>query len=256
MKFITAAVFVAAAVAPVLAPDRAFAAHPLITEDTGTQGAGNFQLELTYERPRDVAEGVETLAHQFNAVLSYGLAETVDLMIGFPYLEVEGRDNGTVAHQSGKGDVALDIKWRFYEQGRVSLLLKPGMTRPAGDSAKGLGTGRSTYGAQFVASIDHAPFAYHLHGGYRRNRNDLGERHNLWHGSAAATWQSNEQMRWVADIGVDTNPDPNSGSMPAYLILGLIHSPNKNLDLDLGLKFGLNPAADDGAFLAGIALRW
>ena len=31
----------------------AHGAHPLLTEDTGTQGKGNFQLELTGERGRD-----------------------------------------------------------------------------------------------------------------------------------------------------------------------------------------------------------
>jgi hypothetical protein len=38
----------------------AFAAHPLITEDTGTQGEGRFQLELTGERGYDQDDGGRT----------------------------------------------------------------------------------------------------------------------------------------------------------------------------------------------------
>ena len=45
----TAISFIVVALFPVLAQ----AAHPLITEDTGTQGRGKFQLELTAESGRD-----------------------------------------------------------------------------------------------------------------------------------------------------------------------------------------------------------
>jgi hypothetical protein len=64
----------------VAATGAAHAAHPLITEDTGTQGAGAFQLELTGERARDddLAPGV-LRAFRRAAVLSYGVADTADL---------------------------------------------------------------------------------------------------------------------------------------------------------------------------------
>lgn len=48
MQFPSAIILVAA-----LLPLPLFAAHPLITEDTGTQGKGNFQLELTGEHAHE-----------------------------------------------------------------------------------------------------------------------------------------------------------------------------------------------------------
>jgi len=42
----------------------AFAAHPLLTEDTGTQGAGRFELELGNTWPRDGGERADEFAPQ------------------------------------------------------------------------------------------------------------------------------------------------------------------------------------------------
>ena len=58
----------------------AFAAHPLITEDTGTQGQGNRQLELTLEYGHDEAADAEEDAADLAAVFSYGLRDNLDLI--------------------------------------------------------------------------------------------------------------------------------------------------------------------------------
>jgi hypothetical protein len=63
-----------------------YSAHPLNTEDTGTQGRGGWQLELNGERNRD--EGVRG-AHTM-AVLSYGIADSADLQVGTPWQDLGG----------------------------------------------------------------------------------------------------------------------------------------------------------------------
>ena len=51
-----------------------FAAHPLMTEDTGTQGRDRWQLEGTSEREKDERGGPR---EEINAiVLTRGIAET------------------------------------------------------------------------------------------------------------------------------------------------------------------------------------
>lgn len=47
-------------------------AHPLIIEDTGTQGLGRNQIELTLERTRDDEHGVTKGARQHAVVLTHG----------------------------------------------------------------------------------------------------------------------------------------------------------------------------------------
>ena len=55
----------------------AFGAHPLITEDTGTQGKGGWQLEINGERNKD--DGVR--GAQAAATLSYGFIDSADLQL-------------------------------------------------------------------------------------------------------------------------------------------------------------------------------
>ena len=106
------------------------AAHPLITEDTGTQGKGRWQLEAFGEEGRERATG--TRLKQVGAVLSHGIAGSTDLQFGLPWI-------ASGAH--GIGDASLDLKWRYFEKDALSLGLKPGVTLPTGNQGAGRGTG-------------------------------------------------------------------------------------------------------------------
>lgn len=53
------------------------------------------------------------------------------------------------------------------------------------------------------------------------------------------------------DVGSYRNDDPHSNTNPAFTIIGLIYSPIKNLDLDIGLKKELNKAEVDHAWRLG-----
>lgn len=225
----------------------AFAAHPLITEDTGTQGKGGWQLELNGERTKDSEEGETFRGKQGNAVLSYGLTDKADLQVGWPY-----QDNGV---EKGEGDAAIDLKWRFYESGPLSLGLKPGVTLPTGDDERGLGTGRVTYGTLLIASYDVEGAALHSHVGYRYNANDVGLRKSLWHWSGALWWKATEKLKVVGDLSYDTNPDPESDTLVRQWIFGFIYSITKDIDLDVGYRRGNDPAIDR-AYMAGVTLRW
>jgi hypothetical protein len=61
------------------------AAHPLVTDDTGTQGKGDFQIELNYEFDHEDSGGVKEDLHQIESVLSYGIMDSLDFMVGIPY---------------------------------------------------------------------------------------------------------------------------------------------------------------------------
>lgn len=60
----------------------------------------------------------------------------------------------------------------------------------------------------------------------------------------------------VLDLAVETGADPAEDVHPASAVLGLVWSPLAWLDLDAGLKLGLNRSADDFGLLAGAALRF
>jgi hypothetical protein len=233
----------------------AHAAHPLLTEDTGTQGRGNFQLELTGQQGHGPTGAGTLHAQQPAAVLSYGIADTADLQIGTSYLRLK-LDNGfTETRDAGLSDVTVDLKWRFFEKGPFSLALKPGIVIPTGNDAKGLGRGNFAGGSLLVFSYQPGPVAFHSHAGYLYN-DIVGERRSLWHFSGALTWQVNEALKLVADVAYDTNPIQFGAEGVVRTVYGLIYSPAKDVDLDFGVQHGHQQPALDIAWLFGLTVRW
>lgn len=249
----TAAIlFMVVALFPVFAQ----AAHPLITEDTGTQGRGKFQLELTAESGRDDAGDVKAETTAMAAVLSYGLRDDTDVSLTLPRERVYTEAGGVNTTESGRADAGLDFKWRFFEKQNLSLALKPGVTFRSGDEAEGLGTGKSAYSLYLVTTVAPEPWAFHLHLGYIRNRNVVGEREKIWHASFSGWRSVNKQLKLAFDAGRTTNTDNAIGTAPAFMILGLIYSPRENFDLDFGIKKGLTGPETDYTLLGGVTLRF
>lgn len=232
------------------------AAHPLLTEDTGTQGEGNYQLELMIDRTRDHPPGVKVREQQTTAVLSYGLLENADLQLGLPYLRQHTHDALGRHADGGALDASVDLKWRFYEENAFSLGLKPGITLPSGNADRGFGTGRATWGALLILSYEPGPWAFHSHAGYRRNNNTEDQRNALAHISAALTYKVTEPLKLVADLSADSNPDRHDRSWLRYSVLGFIYSATPKLDFDVGLKHGHGPAVAERSFMFGATLRW
>jgi len=233
----------------------AHAAHPLLTEDTGTQGKGNFQLELTGERGRESTDAGTLRAEQPAAVITYGLAETADLQIGTSYLRLTLENGIAQTREAGLSDVTVDVKWRFLERGPLSLALKPGIIVPVGSEARGLGRGNFAGGSLLVLSYEPGPIAFHSHLGYLYN-DIVGERRSLWHVSGAVTWQATEQLKLVADVAYDTNPLEWGANGVFRTVVGAIYSPVKNIDLDFGVKRGHQKPALGVSLLFGLTLRW
>lgn len=246
-----AAAFLAAGVCTCLE-----AAHPLLTEDTGTQGAGNYQLEMLVDKSRDHPEDATVRKLQTTAQLSYGLLENVDLQLGMPYLRQNRHDTRGRHASSGPLDTTLALKWRYFEHDAFSLALKGGFSVPTGDEDRGFGSGRTALGAVLIVSYQPGPWAFHSHAGYRWNNNSVGERKSLAHLSAAVTYQATDRIRLIADLSADTNPDRSDSSLLRYGVLGAIYSAAPNVDLDAGFKLGHGNPATDRTLLFGATLRW
>lgn len=226
-----------------LAATGARAAHPLITEDTGTQGAGRYQLKFFAEELEE--RGTRRDVEVYTGVLSYGIAETADVQARLPLFR-DGPD--------GVGDASLDLKWRFFERNAVSLALKPGITLPTGDERDGRGKGKVTYGSLIVVSYAPGAIGVHAHAGFRRNENKLGERESLRQFAAAATYRVGE-VRFVGELTRATNPVPGGGTV-RYSTIGAIWSMTRDVDLDIGWRNGNGSAPIDEALLLGATVRW
>jgi hypothetical protein len=244
-----------------LAPGTMWAAHPLVTDDTGTQGKGKFQIEVNGQWARDKeskdGSSVEMTGSETAFTVAAGIADQVDVIASLPYVYYRADVDGVkTAEEQGIGDVTVEAKWRFFEQGGLSFALKPGMTFPTGDEDKGLGTGKPGYHLLLVATKEFDPITIHANLGYIRNDNDFEEEEDLWHVSVAAEYAIAQATRLVGNIGKESNTDPSADEDPAFGVIGVIHSPQENLDLDAGIRFGLNNAEDDLAVLAGVTVRF
>ena len=186
----------------------AFAAHPLITDDTGTQGKGKFQLEVNdqYDSDKETVNGapIKSTGGQAGATLSYGVIENADLVLNLPYVWGKVTEDGvSVYDEKGFSDISFEVKWRFFEKDGLSFGLKPGVSLPTGNDEKGLGAGKSGYHVFLIGSKEAAPWAFHANLGYIRNENKFDEEKNLRHVSLATTYEVIKDLKLVGNIGME-----------------------------------------------------
>lgn len=240
---------------------RAWAAHPLITDDAGTQGKGKFQIEVNgqYDTDKEIQNGVstETTGGQAATTVSYGFIENADLVLSLPYQWSKVKEDAvTASDENGVSDATVEVKWRFFEKDGLSLALKPGVRIPTGDDEEGLGAGKTGYHVFFIGSKEAGPWAFHLNLGHIGNENRVGEEKNIWHASLAATYEVIKDLTLVGNIGIERNPDNTARNDPAFLVGGAVYSLSESFDVDFGVKYGLTASETDWAFMAGTAFRF
>jgi opacity protein-like surface antigen len=233
-----------------------FGAHPLITDDAGTQGRGKGQAEISGQYSHEKDDGVTQKSAQANVSLTYGVIDNVDIVVGMPYQWVRGTDEVSATEHHGIGDASLAVKWKFFETDGWSFAIKPGVTFPTGDSDKGLGSARFTGSAFFIVTKELKPFAFHLNGGYIYNNNRIEQRLHIWHSSVAAEFEVLKNLRIVVNTGIQQNPEKDSNVHPAFLLGGIIYALTGNIDLDAGYKYGLTKPELNHTGLAGITFKF
>lgn len=236
----------------------AFSAHPLITDDTGTQGTNKIQLEVNTEYRWDKEYGIKEKSFELSTIISYGVLDNVDFIFGIPYefIDIKDLQTGLKDKIRGVSDASLEIKWRFYEKDGLSLAVKPGITLPTGDYDKGLSSGRIGYGGFLILTNEKKPILLHLNLGYFRNESKDEQRRDIWHASFAGEFEINENLKLVGNVGIETNPDLAFKTDPAFALIGFIYSVSDNFIFDLGYKYGLNKPEVDHTALFGITLKF
>jgi hypothetical protein len=228
----------------------AHAAHPLLTEDAGTQEPGKQQVELNtdwIQKPRNT-DRVGAFTY------TYGLREGLDLFATAPF---------TLSSPAGMNDVSLGVKWKMLETGRTSFALKPELFLPSGDEHKSLGTGLPGLTLTLVSSTEAAPWIFHANlaltlNHYRMDADRAANRNVRWRVSGAVEYFLAEKWQLVGDVGMERAQENDSNSHPVYLLMGAIYSPQQNVDLDAGVKFNRHcgNCATPGNRQFGVGLTW
>jgi hypothetical protein len=231
------------------------AAHPFITDDAYTQGAGKFELQLGAQFSRTTDVGATLSAFQFSPQLSYGLIESVDLQFR-PNYNIVFSTGTDPERASGFGDVFTGVKWRFFEAGGWAGAVGAGSGFPVGNAGRGLDAGRATPYAFAIGMWAKAGMQIQSTVGAIRNANIPDGRAWLAHASAAAIWKPKPGLQIGIDLIADQNPVRSTAQWPATALIGTIWTVAPGLDLDAGYQRRLNHSAPDNQYLLGATIRW
>lgn len=214
-------------------PFQAQAFHPLITDDTGTQGAGGNQFEAGFDYVHQELGGVGASGRAVVLTYTRGVTDTVDAFVGSAY---------QTSKPNGWGNIAVGVKWRFYEDeaSKLSLALKPTVLLPVsrGDEANGLGLGETSYGLNLIASKETSFGEVHVNAVVARDNladKTIPFRNNFWRVSAAPVWAVAEGWKVALDLGLMSNSDPAEDATMGFAELGVVYTPNDSIDLSLGV---------------------
>lgn len=117
-----------------LSPAEAQGGPPLITEDPGTPGDGNWEtnVAVTLEQTRKEREFA---APELD--INYGYGDNVQLKLELPWVVIDDRGGHA---RSGLGNVELGVKWRFLEGASgLAMSVYPQLAFSPGSSSKDRG---------------------------------------------------------------------------------------------------------------------
>lgn len=220
----------------------AYAFAPLVTDDTGTQGAGGNQLETGYLRSVDRSPKAGVVSHEIPFAYTRGLRENLDIYVSRSAQRIVPGVPEEVA--SGWSSISVGSKWRFHENGsgKTSFAMKPEIQLPVTPSAesRGLGSARASYSIGLLISRETRFGSVHANliaarVQYADAALNVAERRTRYRLSVAPVWDAAKRWKLALDAGLMTNPDRSAGARIGYLEFGLVYSPHDTLDLALGI---------------------
>ncbi len=192
-----------------------FAAHPLATDDVGTQERGLVEWEASaYAAPGDASPAAATLLGMGLAA-HVGLGERVAVGAGLLHHGPVGP-----ASWAGQLDLTADLKWRLFEFGpggeRGGFALRFDYAAPTGFDARAFGHG---LGARAVLTLQKGPLEYHLNAGLQRSGLGATEGTGEWLTTVgnAVGFQVRSDMRVLMEAGVQKGVGE-----PSFTALGAV----------------------------------
>lgn len=217
----------------------AFAAMPLITDDTGTQGAAGNQLEFSLgeDKTKDTAGFTAKSLQRPALTYTRGLTDTLDAYVAATWLK-NTSDDPAVADATGSSNTGVGAKWRLFENERkTSFAVKATYFFPVSEDKqnKGLGDGEASWDGTLILSQE-LPFgSAHANIGFGKVgvKNDDDEK--TTHVSVAPIFDLGESFKLAVDLGQDSSkPKGGVKTKTHYREVGAIYSPHKDVDLALG----------------------
>ncbi len=245
-------------------PVVARAMHPLITDDTGTQGKGAVLVEssVNYMKNNAFVSTVVPLA------LTAGINETMDVGVEIPYLWLRP-SAATGQPESGFSDVNFKFKHRFYEwekkdgeheQSERSLAYQIAYSQPTGREELGLGAGTARLSARLLGTTEWESTEFNANLGYESSGRAL-RRGNITFDHAvslsiAAKYERPKPWEPVAELAVIRVKVADGYERIATALAGIIYEPTERFYIDAGVRVGLNESSEDYTLLAGFGYKF
>lgn len=226
----------------------AHAAHPLVSDDTGTQGVGGYQVEVNTDWLRDA--GVKT--RTATATLTRGMTESIDVYLDTPY---------ALSQPTGFNDIGLGLKWRLFESNGLSVGLKPELSIATGNQEKQLGDGRSGGALTVLTQYELGAWTWLFNLGTELHRYSSASsqdeyRRYINKASVGFTYQLDDQWLFVMDSGIQSHASKTEKKDPRFALVGLIYSLSEDAELDVGYKKALNSTETDRQWGLGLTYRF
>jgi hypothetical protein len=231
----------------------AHAAHPLISEDTGTQGSGKTELELGTATTHVADARVRELDPQ----LSYGVLDNLDAILRPSVFWLTGSAADAAGRRHGLGSTALDVKWRAAGEGPWTFGMRGGLDLPT--AQQGLGAQSVGEHVLAMATYDSEPLMGTVNLAYAHAARDPAVpllRRDVVRASAGALLNVSEDVRLAGDLALYNSSDSTERGWLAVGVIGFIARLPWGFDVDAGYQFALNARAPTGAWLLGATVRW
>lgn len=236
--------------------DTCMAQLPLVTDNTGVQGKGNGQIEISnglgfYNEHRCIKQSSE-----ITPVFTYGINNTNDIVISYPFVFSTIIDDTGEIKTAGFSDINIEVKYLFYKNKKISFAAKPGISIPTGSFKDGFGSGKFSGSIFFISTLEFSSFFVNGNLGYLRNENKCGDALNIWHASIDVDYKLSDEFHFILNTGVEKDPDILATTNPVFGLLGLYYCINDNCEISLGYYHDFKKEETNHSFIYGLTLRF
>lgn len=183
-------------------PCRAFGqgGPPMITDDPGTPGDGNWEINIAWTIEH---AGQSTVYESPLVDAAYGVGDRVQLKYEVPW--VLAHESG-LGSRDGLGNSNFGVKWRFFDAGAdgwlISTFPQVEFRNPGSDSAeRGLAEAGTTVLLPFQFERDFSSFAVNFDVGHVWHSAGAGE----WFGGMAIGHEVSERLELMAELHADAS---------------------------------------------------
>jgi hypothetical protein len=243
-----------------LAPAAAFAGlqHPLQVESAETVAPQKFEAETAIEYnmfkvPGDVKVNVFTIQE----TVTGGIMPKLDAFVSVPFSSYKVDAPGQ-SRESGLNDVTIGARWGFAHVEHVELAVKPFISLPTGDENKNLGAGGTGFGALVAASMELSKELACDANVRFTHQGTKGDDFNEFGLGVAGKFAATKELKIVGEVAA-AKTDVKDSKWTSNLTAGAVFAAQKNLDLDLGIRFGLaseDSEKDPITVLAGLTFKF